>query len=115
MATESISDRREHVRSISVTAFSALLGVGAAFASMMITGDPATAADPAAAANEFATDNRALLIVLFAIVIQFPLLKGLKIYREDEFGIKHYLFITFMTFSFWFVTWGILLTSRSIG
>ncbi|GAB3036867.1 EMC6-like membrane protein [Natronobiforma cellulositropha] len=114
MATESISDRREHVRSIGVTAVAALLGVGAAIASMLIIGDPAAAADPAQAADEYATDIRALLIVIAVIAIQFPLLKASRIYHEDEFGIKHYLFITFMTFSFWFVTWGVLLTSRAI-
>ncbi|MFC4439587.1 MULTISPECIES: EMC6-like membrane protein [Natrialbaceae] len=107
MSTESISDRREHVRSISVTALSALLGVGAAFASAVITGDAATAA-------EAATDTRALLVVVGAILAQFVLFDFTSIYGEDEFGVKHYLFITFMTFSFWFVVWGILLTTEAM-
>ncbi|ELY45009.1 EMC6-like membrane protein [Natronorubrum sulfidifaciens] len=103
MSTESISDRREHIRSISVTALSALLGVAAAFASMSITGD----LSPADAAG----DTRALMLVAGAILAQFILYDFTGIYGEDEFGIKHYLFITFMTFSLWFVTWGILLTT----
>ncbi|ELY48723.1 MULTISPECIES: EMC6-like membrane protein [Natronorubrum] len=105
MSTESISDRREHIRSISVTALSALLGVAAAFASMSITGD----VGPADAAG----DTRALMLVAGAILAQFLLYDFTGIYGEDEFGVKHYLFITFMTFSLWFVTWGILLTAEA--
>ncbi len=104
MAAESISDRHEHVRSIGVTAVAALLGVGAAFASTVVTGDLGPA--------EAATDLRALVIVIGAIAIQFPLINLAGIYGEDEFGPKHYLFIIFMTFSLWYVTWGILLTAE---
>ena len=104
MSTESISDRREHIRSISVTALSALLGVGVAFASVAITGDTAPA--------DAATDTRALVLVLGAILFQYVLYDFTSIYSDDEFGVKHYLFIVFMTFSFWFVTWGILLTAE---
>ncbi|APX97937.1 EMC6-like membrane protein [Natronorubrum daqingense] len=104
MSTESISDRREHIRSISVTALSALLGVAAGFASLAITGD-------AASADAAASDMRGLLLVLGAILAQFILFDFTSIYGDDEFGAKHYLFIVFMTFSFWFVTFGILLTT----
>ncbi|RQG97515.1 EMC6-like membrane protein [Natrarchaeobius oligotrophus] len=104
MSTESISDRREHIRSISVTALSALLGVGAALASASVTGH----LEPA----EAATQTTPLLLVFGAILVQFVLFDFTSIYGEDEFGIKHYLFITFMTFSFWFVVWGILLTAE---
>ncbi|SFB82397.1 hypothetical protein SAMN05444422_102224 [Halobiforma haloterrestris] len=104
MSTESISDRREHIRSVSVTALSALLGVGAALASFALTGDLPPV--------EAATDSRALAIVVGAILVQFPLIEYSGLYEDDEFGVKHYLFITFMTFSFWFVVWGILLTAQ---
>ena len=97
MSTETISDRGEHVRSVGVTAVAALIGVGAAFASDIYASAP--------------EDQLALFIVIAAIVIQFPLIQLSGIYGEDEFGPKHYLFIAFMTFSMWFVTWGILLTS----
>ncbi|RQG92099.1 EMC6-like membrane protein [Natrarchaeobius chitinivorans] len=105
MSTESISDRREHIRSISVTALSALLGVGAALASASLTGDVAPA--------EAATQTTPLLLVVGAILVQFVLFDFTSIYDDDEFGVKHYLFITFMTFSFWFVVWGILLTAEA--
>ena len=105
MATETMSDRRQHVRSISVTALSTLLGVGAGLASATYVGTHEAAA----------TDPRAYVIVLAVILIQFPLLTGTGIYDDDEFGVKHYLFIAFMTFSMWFVTWGILLTAHAHG
>ncbi|MCU4926237.1 hypothetical protein OB905_09605 [Halobacteria archaeon AArc-dxtr1] len=106
MSTESISDRREHIRSIGVTALAALAGVGAALASAAVTGDAATVDDAA-------SDQLALFIVVAAIVVQFPLIQLSGIYGEDEFGAKHYLFIAFITFSLWFLTWGIILTSEA--
>ncbi|MDZ7731680.1 MAG: hypothetical protein U5K37_13395 [Natrialbaceae archaeon] len=104
MATDTMSGRREHIRSIGVTGLAALLGVGAALVSSAITGDLAPA--------EAAADQRAVIVLLAAILIQFPILTVTGIYDRDEFGPKHYLFITFMTFSLWFVTWGILLTAE---
>ena len=113
MATESMSDRREHVRSIGVTSLAALLGVGAAFASAAITGDVPPGNE--GLADQIASNRRALAIVAGAILIQFPIVQKSGIYDEDELGPKHYLFITFMTFSLWFVTWGILMTSQYTG
>jgi hypothetical protein len=110
MSTESMSDRREHIRSVSVTALSALFGVGAAFASVAMAGDISSVE----AAEAAATDTRGLLLVLGAILAQFVLYDFTGIYGEDEFGVKHYLFITFMTFSFWFVVLGIILTTEGM-
>ena len=103
MSTESISDRREHIRSIGVTALAALAGVGAALLSAMVTGDPLT--------EDAATDSQTYIIVLGAILTLILLIKHSGIYSEDEIGPKHYLFVLFMTFAFWFVTWGIILTT----
>ncbi|SEW17017.1 EMC6-like membrane protein [Natrinema salifodinae] len=105
MSTESISDRREHIRSVSVTAMSALLGVGAAVASATWVG----------VSNAAAQNTQALTFVLGAILVQYILINVSGIYGEDEFGTKHYLFVAFMTFSLWFVTWGILLTAEASG
>ena len=104
MSTESISDRREHIRSVSVTALSALLGVAAALATISLGGD----VDPEAVA----TDTRGLVLVLGAVLVQYVLYDFTSVYGDDEFGVKNYLFIVFMTFSFWFVTLGILLTAE---
>jgi hypothetical protein len=57
-----------------------------------------------------ATDRVGLFLVGAAIAVQFPLLKLLGI-DIDDFGAKDYLYIAFMTFSLWFVSWGILLTT----
>jgi len=103
MSTESISDRREHIRSVGVTALSALLGVAAALASATWVG-----VSEAAAQN-----TQALAVVLGAIFVQYVLINAAGIYEEDEFGTKHYLFVAFMTFALWFVTWGILLTAEA--
>ncbi|MFA9417261.1 hypothetical protein [Natrinema sp. HArc-T2] len=103
MSTESISDRREHIRSVGVTALSALLGVAAALASAAWVG-----VSEAAAQN-----TQALAFVLGAIFVQYVLINAAGIYEEDEFGTKHYLFVAFMTFALWFVTWGILLTAEA--
>lgn len=105
MATNTISDRREHIRSIGVTALAALLGVGTALASAALTAD-------APSLEAAATETTAYVIVFAVIALQILGIKASGIYTEEEFGIKHYLFITFMTFSLWFVTWGILLTSQ---
>lgn len=105
MSTESISDRRKHIRSVSVTALSALLGVAAALASATWVGLSDTAAQ----------NTQALAFVLGAIFVQYVLINASGIYGDDEFGAKHYLFIAFMTFALWFVTWGILLTAEVSG
>ena len=104
MSTESMSDRREHIRSVSVTALAALLGVAAALASAAVTGD----LEPARAAGQ----TLPVLFVVAAIVAQIALYNVTSIYDSEEFSVKHNLFIAFMTFSFWFVVWGIMLTAE---
>ena len=104
MSTGTLSDRHEHIRSIGVTAVACLAGVGAAFAS-----DALTAGETADAA---ATDPLTYLLVFGLIGIQLLVLPAIGIYDDEEFGIKHYLFITLMTFSFWFITWGVMLTTE---
>ncbi|MFP8956522.1 hypothetical protein ACLI4Y_07325 [Natrialbaceae archaeon A-CW3] len=103
MSTETMSDRREHIRSIGVTAVACLAGVGAAFGSEALTaGESLDAA---------ATDPLTYLLVFGLIGLQLFLLPTIGVYDDEEFGIKHYLFISLMTFSFWFITWGIMLST----
>lgn len=104
MSTTTISDRGEHLRSIGVTSSSALLGIAAGLLSYLQLGAEATAA----------TDTVALAFVLVAILIETTVIQISGVYDEDEIGFKHYLFISFMVFSFWFVTWGILLTELGL-
>lgn len=95
MATEAVERRSAHIRGVTVTAVCSLAGIGAGIASSALASG---AGDPIA------------LVVLGALVlIQFPLLKVTGI--VEEFSTKDKLFIGFMSFCLWFVTWGILLTT----
>jgi hypothetical protein len=102
MATETQSQRQAHVLSVTRTGIAAFLGVAAAFGSWFITQDLTPA--------EAAMDQTAQLLVLAAVLIQPPLQRLLGI-AKDDFGAKDFLFILFITFAMWFVTWTIILTS----
>ena len=101
MATDTSERRIAHVRGVTVTAIACLAGVAAAVVS-------ASVADGAG-------DTFGVYILAAAIIAQFPLYRllemaGLQL-DTDDFGAKDYLYITFMTFSLWFVCWAILLTT----
>jgi hypothetical protein len=104
MATETQSQRQAHVLAVTRTGIAAFLGVAAAFGSWFLTQDMT-----AAAASK---DQTAQLIVLGAVVVQ-PFLQQLLGIYKDDFGAKDFLFILFVTFAMWFVTWTIILTSDS--
>jgi hypothetical protein len=95
MATEAVEQRAAHIRAVSVTAVASLAGIAAGIASATLASD--------------ASDPIALVVLLALIVVQFPLLKGTGI--VEEFSTKDKVFIGFMGFCLWFVTWGILLTT----
>ncbi|WP_135852122.1 EMC6-like membrane protein [Halorussus salinus] len=98
MATEQVSERRSsHVRGVTVTAVATLAGVAAAFVSAAFLG---------AAAK----DQLGLAIVAGFVFVQLPVLQVMGIDVED-FSTKDHLYVLFMTFSMWFVTWTILLTN----
>ncbi|MFC5970758.1 hypothetical protein ACFPYI_05365 [Halomarina salina] len=95
MATDTVERPSAHIRGITVTALSALLGIAAAFGSYLTTTDP---------------NATAVVYALFvAIAVQFPVLRftGLK----EEFSAKDYLYVAFMTFALWFVCLTILFTA----
>jgi len=97
----------DHVRGIVVTGVASLAGVAAALASTQLTAEIAT---PSAAAVAAAPK----IALAAAIIVQFPIFRLLG-YDLDEFSIKDYLFVAFMTFSLWYVTWGIILSSGATG
>ena len=98
MATDTVDRRAAHVRGLTVTTLASLTGVAAALVSQAVAGS--------------ATDNIALYVVVGAIAIQFPVLKVLGI-DVDDFSTKDYLYVAFMTFSLWFVSWGVLLSANT--
>lgn len=100
MSNDPDEARRDHIRSVTITATAAIAGILAAVLSAVVTADL-----PAADA---ASDMSAYAVLLLAILIQIPLYRVLGF---DEFGGgKDVLFIAFMSFALWFVTYGIILT-----
>lgn len=95
MATESVEQRSAHIRGVTVTALASLSGVAAGVLSSAIA--------------EAANDPTALFVLAGFVLLQFPVLKVSGV--VEEFSTKDQLFIAFMTFCLWFVTWGILLTT----
>jgi dolichol kinase len=96
MSTETVEERAGHRRSLTVVSLTTLSGIAAALLSATLA--------------SAATDTIGLYPLAGAIVIQLPVLRLLGIDVED-FGIKDNLYVAFMTFALWFVTWTILLTT----
>jgi len=109
MATESAdaenSEREEHLRSITVTSAAALGGILAAVVSTVLTGDLIRAEEFGAAARSIGPQ----IAVLGVILVEIVAIQVLDLY--DDFSTKDKLFVGFMTFSMWFVTWGIMLAT----
>lgn len=101
MATDAVERRIAHVRGVTVTTIACLAGLGAGVVSTYVA--------------EGASDPFAVFVLAGAVLIQFPLYRlieaaGVKLDVED-FSTKDYLYIAFMTFALWFVSWTILLTT----
>ncbi|MFP4626934.1 MAG: hypothetical protein ACOCQ7_02730 [Natronomonas sp.] len=101
MATDTAERRIAHVRGVTVTAIACLAGIVAALASSILASG--------------ATDTIGVFLLAGAVFVQFPLFRvlemaGLELDVED-FGVKDYLYVAFMTFAMWFVAWTILLTT----
>jgi hypothetical protein len=98
MATDTVEGLSPHVRGVTVTTVSTVAGVLAGVAANMLAGGPG--------------DLMGLYVLGAAVLMQFPLLGQLGV-DVGDFSTKDQLYIVFMTFSLWFVTWGILLTASS--
>ena len=97
MATETAeSGWDSHLRGLTVTTVASLLGL------VTGVGAQALATGP--------NDRIGLYLVSGAVLVQLPLYSVIGI-DIDDFGPKEYLYIAFITFSMWFITWGILLTT----
>lgn len=97
MSTEAVEQRMAHIRGVTVTVIASLSGVVAGTLSQAYA---ASAGDPIAYG-----------ILLALIVIQYPVYSVTGI--VDEYSNRDYLFIAFMTFTLWFVTWAIFLTTET--
>lgn len=86
-------------RSLIVTTVATLMGVVGGIASSLYVGDPG---------------NRTALVILGAvIVVQFPFYSVIGM-EVDDFGAKGNLYIVFMTFVLWFMSWTIILTTGAV-
>jgi len=97
MAAEALGVPQDHFRSVTVTTLAALAGVLAGLASAVYVGDPQA--------------TTGLYVFAAFLLVQFPILQGLGV-DVGEFGAKDHLYVAFMSFSMWFVTWTILLQSN---
>jgi len=97
MATETVDEMSAHMRGLTVTTIAAVAGLAAGVASDVVAGG-----DP--------QSQIGLGILAVAILVQFPILHVLGI-EYDGLGTKDKVYVAFMTFSLWFVSWGILLAS----
>ena len=101
MATETVDGMSAHMRGLTVTTIAAVAGIAAGVASDAVAGG-----DPQSQVG--------IGVLAIAIIVQFPLLHVLGI-EYDGLGTKDKVYVAFMTFSLWFVTWGILLTAEFSG
>lgn len=100
MATETQAGLSGHVRGVTVTTLACLAGVAASLAAAAIIGT----------SPEAASDTRALAFLVVAVTGQYPLLKAVGVDISD-FGAKDHLYVAFMTFTLWFISFAILLTT----
>ena len=98
MATETGDGMSSHMRGVTVTTISTVAGLLAGVVSAVVTSGP--------------KDTLGLTIATAAIVAQLPLLYVLGI-DFREFSTKDTLYVAFMTFVFWFISWGLLLTTSA--
>ncbi len=96
MATETVDRKAAHRRSLKVTAVATLGGVAAGVVTPMVASS--------------ATDQLGLAVFLGAVLVEQLVMRLLGVAVED-FSTKDHLYVAFMTFSLWFVTWTILLTT----
>jgi len=99
MATDTSERFSSHLRGVTVTTVATVSGLLAGVASAMVA--------------QGAGDTIGATILLAAILVQFPLYYAIGM-DLSEFSTKDKLYVGFMTFALWFVSWGILLTADSL-
>ncbi|WP_313691628.1 hypothetical protein [Halorarum halobium] len=104
MSTETASGLSDHKRGVAVTTVACLTGVAAAFISASVFGLSA----------ETAASTQPLLVLAGLLFAEYPIMKLLGVAVED-FGIKDNLYVGFMTFTLWFISYGVLLSTTLAG
>jgi len=101
MATESSRGLSDHLRGVTVTTLACLSGIAATAISSVVVGMDAVAA----------TSELSLVIVAGFVLVQYPVLYALGV-DVSEFGVKDNLYVAFMTFALWFLTYAVLLSTE---
>ena len=91
-----------YMRGVTITTIATVMGMVAAVVSSFV-----------ATANGDPDSFTGVLVMIIAIIVQFPIYKLLGI-DVEAFGTKDQLYIFFMTFVLWFVSWTILLTTGAL-
>lgn len=87
-----------HTRSVVVTTTTCLAGIAAGVVSAMYVGTDVAAAE-----------STTLVLVMGAFVlVQYPLYKVIGV---GDFGVKDNLYVAFLTFTLWFISYTVLATS----
>jgi len=97
MATDTGEGFSPHLRGVTVTTVATVSGILAGVVSATLA--------------EGATDTAGVLVLLGAILVQFPLFYWLDL---GDFSTKDRVYVGFMTFALWFVSWAILLTASAV-
>jgi hypothetical protein len=96
MATDTGEEYSSHLRGVTVTTIATVSGILAGVVSGALASGPG--------------DEIGLGVLLAAIVVQFPVFYAVGL-DVGEFSTKDKIYVGFMTFTMWFVSWGILLTA----
>jgi uncharacterized membrane protein len=88
----------DHARGVVVTTVCCLAGIAAGLVSAVYVGT-----DPADAAS-----TTAVLVLGAFVLLQYPLYKAIGV---GDFGVKDNLYVAFLTFTLWFISYTVLLTS----
>ncbi|MDZ7701595.1 MAG: hypothetical protein U5J98_05745 [Halobacteriales archaeon] len=94
MATETADRGAQHRRSLKVTATASLAGVAAGVVTPMLTSGP--------------SDRLGVAVVIGAVLAVLGLLRLMGV-DVDDFSTKDHLYVAFMAFALWFMTWTIML------
>lgn len=98
-ATGTADEKREaHVRGIKVTAFASTMGILAGVLSWALT---------QGIVGPGLAETTGIYVLAGSVVLQRPVIPLLG---KDEMGAKDWLYVAFMTFDLWFVSWTVLLT-----
>ncbi|GAB7095486.1 hypothetical protein JCM30237_26400 [Halolamina litorea] len=100
MATESSRGLSDHIRGVTVTTLACLAGIAATVVSAMVIGiDPAS----------MVTRDQLAVVAAF-VVVQYPILYAVGV-DISEFGLKDNLYVAFMTFALWFLSYTVVLST----